>query len=225
LEKCVKVLRMNNKLLAVAAFVGIGVLAVGAYLFTRQPNSVTNTSQTTDSMVETSDANSFSGTFSDLLARGQSYTCTFSESDNDGNTTKGNVYVAAGGDRFNGEFELVQPTGTLQSYIIRDGEYNYIWTAGQSEGIKTKINPEDASLFGDSEETPVDENEPVDFDCAPWTVDNSKFVPPANVSFIDFSDTMAEMENVMEENEIDCSVCDQIPAGESRDQCLQSLGC
>ncbi|MFH2118493.1 MAG: hypothetical protein ABII10_02030 [Candidatus Paceibacterota bacterium] len=178
--------------------------------------------------------------FVELMAMGKDYTCTFSNSDEEGNVTSGTVYIADGGKKFHGSFETQQEDGiTAQSYILQDGEYSYFWSSEMKEGYKMKIDPEDNQLWpeandGQAEQASFDENEPMDFDCQPWRPDNSKFVLPSNIEFIDFAAQMETFEEMMPEQsdsategdlDLDCSVCDQIPAGDAQTQCLNSLGC
>ena len=51
------------------------------------------------------------------------------------------------------------------------------------------------------------------------------FVPPADIEFMDFSQMMNEATETFENSEVDCSVCDQIPDGDAKTQCLSALGC
>ncbi|OGJ37326.1 MAG: hypothetical protein A2383_01480 [Candidatus Pacebacteria bacterium RIFOXYB1_FULL_39_46] len=189
-------------------------------------------------------------TFAELMAMGEDYTCTFSDTDEEnGTVTNGKIYVADGGKKFNGSFEIKQDESTMQSYIIQDGEYSYFWSSETKQGYKMKINPEDNQLFAtDDEETSsqteqlsFDKDEPMDFSCQPWKPDNKMFTPPSDIEFIDFDVQLEQMKTLPQEmineetigetteenteSNLDCSVCDQIPAGDSRDQCLATLGC
>lgn len=219
---------MNKALLAFLAVVILAIVGVGAFLFTRKPP--TNNQTPNNSIME---GNKFSGTFMDLLALGQNYTCTFDTVDDAGTKTKGKVYVAAGGNKLSGQFLITQADGTeVDSNIIRDGEYNYIWTSLQPEGYKTKITLDNDSLFGSGKDsgksTNLSDDINLDFDCSPWAVDNTMFIPPSNIEFLDLSETMMQLQQESQEsikNSVDCSVCDQAPAGAARDQCLQNLGC
>jgi hypothetical protein len=105
--------------------------------------------------------------------------------------------------------------------------------SNQPDGYKMAINPEDDQLFPETkdgqEQTGLDENEPVDFDCQPWRPDNAMFTPPSDINFIDLSAQMQMMEEQIDQVEqqtgANCSLCDQVPAGDARTQCLASLGC
>lgn len=173
---------------------------------------------------------SFTGSFTDLIKLGQNYTCTFDTADDSGSKTAGLVFVSSGGDKLSGEFEFSQVDGTTQTTnVIRDGQYNYLWSEDATQGMKTKIEPGDPLLgdaFEDSKKTAgIDETDPVDFNCQPWVVDNSKFVPPTTVEFVEFTPPNLETLPQASEDTPDCSVCNQVPEGSARTQCLTALGC
>lgn len=220
---------MNNKLLLIVGLVIAG--AVGAFLFFKKP--------ATDGtlMSGTGTGQAISANFKQLLAMGQDYHCTFDSADEQGMTTAGEVYVADQGKKLSGEFmtESTDDT-TVQSNVIYDGEYSYIWSSSMTQGYKMKIDPEDESLFGgdqaESDQKTFDDSEPVNFNCETWRVDNNAFVPPSNIEFIDMS---AQMEMMMQQMpqatgvqgdapQANCAVCDQVP-GEAKAQCLSAMGC
>lgn len=183
-------------------------------------------------MVE-KDNDSFNGTFVDLLKLGKDYTCTFDQEDEAGNKTSGEVFVASRGDKLRGDFNFVQPDGaSYDGGMVRDGEYNYVWTS-QFGGFKSKVTEADDSLFSSSDNDStstggLSDDTDVDFDCKSWRVDESKFIPPSDIEFQDFSQEMQqieEAEDLLNDLEIDCSVCDSAPEGAARTQCLQALGC
>lgn len=215
-------MKVDKKLLPFIGLAAAGIVIVGAFLFSRNSSGPLGGG----AKQMGGSGNSFAGTFADLFSLGQNYTCNYSFSGDDGSVASGTVYMTANGDKMNSKFELTPAGGSkMEGYVIRDGEYNYIWTSMESMGYKTKIVPEDDSVFGsdDSESADMtglsDQNE-FDFDCFPWVVDNSKFTPPSNVEFVDLEAAMEQMQE-----SIDCSVCDNLPEGEAQDQCLQSLGC
>jgi hypothetical protein len=231
---------MNKGLLLILAVAAIVIIVAGAFFF-KKPQTTSQTNQPSDSsMVATDNSsdNKFSGTFLELLALGQNYSCTYRTTDSTGSQMSGMAYVAGAGKKINGQFTLTQADGTtMDSNFISDGEYNYIWTSAQKQGIRIKVGANDNSLFGsdsDSEKsTGISDQDKVDFDCKPWTVDNSMFIPPADMEYVDLSEMMqmqptsAAMQEGGESDTAtpDCSVCNQIPEGPSKTQCLQSLGC
>ncbi len=210
---------------------------MGAAVYMQNPTSMTTGEDGAMMMADgdkMSGSESISSSFAELVRLGKSYHCTFDTTDDAGNATSGEVYVAQSGDKVNGDFELTQADGvTHQANVIRDGEYNYIWSTMFDQGFKSKIVSEDDSFFSSSEKSGdqvgFDEDADVDFDCSPWRVDNAMFVPPAEIKFADFSAQMEvhldAAEEAQDKMKASCSVCDQAPAGASRDQCLQALGC
>ncbi len=221
-------------MIGIAALLIVGA-GVGAYslLSNRSENEAARTSNTStssnDSMNEDGD-NSVSGKLSDLLKLGQNYSCTFDHTDESGNQTVGTVYVAASGDKLRGDFTFTDSAG--ESYevgVIRDDTYNYVWSP-KFGGFKTQITEGDSEIFS-SDDTASSvgslEDSEVNFDCRRWSVDTALFIPPSTVEFIDTDAMMQELQVETSEamEGLDCSVCDNVPAGPSKDQCLQALGC
>lgn len=219
-------MKIDKKSLPIVAVVIIVLLGAGAFFLLRKSPGVPG-SKNGDSMMMEKNGKSFTGTLSDLLKSGQNYNCTYGYTDENGNKMSGKAYVAAAGNKLNGEFEMTQGNGTkMNGFVISDGEYNYVWTSLESQGYRSKVEPGDDSIFNSSESSVgLNDQNQLDFNCSPWTVDNSKFVPPSDIKFVDLSAAMENMNDNAGTGEIDCSVCDTLPEGDAQNQCLQSLGC
>lgn len=181
------------------------------------------------------------GTFMDLLKLGKDYTCTFSEADTNGNTS-GTVYVQSGGKNLRGEFMMNGGAkGPMEANVIRKGDTNYVWTSEMEQGFMMKVDPNQATLFGNmngKNEVAVKDGEPVDFDCKKWSPDSGMFEPPEDIDFMDISAQMdAMMGNMQKANDMmkgdgmpemgnmKCSACDQIPDAAAKAQCMTAMGC
>lgn len=209
---------MNKQLLiGIAAVLVIG----GGYFFYQQSSGVSPTNQAVSGVIK--------GNIQDLFARGTSMQCQFSY-DDEGNITEGNVYIT--GKKMRGNFTLTQADGEImKSNVLRDDIYGYTWFEGQKQGTKIKIETSDKITKDNQEENEngklfaLDDKD-VDYDCKPWNVDNSMFIPPADIEFQDLS---IQLEKIEESNQIlqksQCDSCNQAPAGTAREQCLQALGC
>jgi hypothetical protein len=112
------------------------------------------------------------GTLKNLLAMGKDQKCDISYS-NDRGKTSGTVFVS--GKKMRGDFSQVDNNNKkMDSHMILDETYIYSWTSASSQGLKTKV-----------EVAMIDQQ--VQSKCTAWTVDSSKFTPPANVQFKDLS--------------------------------------
>lgn len=236
---------MNKSTTILILVLFVLMLAGGAFFFLK-PTSRSNlyeqgtrtnpvTGLNEDSTAVDDESTSISGNLMELIKLGKNYSCEFDYTDDTGNSTKGMVYISDSGNKFRGEFEMTQGDGTVvTSNMLSDGEYNYMWSSELPQGFKFKITSEDDSLFGDyaDEETSstpssFDADMNVDFDCDAWRVDNSMFEVPSNIEFMD---TSSYMNSGSEETSAPyvqdaCSACNQVPAGDSREQCLQAFGC
>lgn len=218
-----------NKTVLIAGAAVLGLLALGAVLWVTRNNS----SNTPTAMPEATDSmqtqgTSFNGTFLDLLRQGQSQMCTFDSVDEKNVRTEGVIFVEAGGNRLSSNFSVEQPEGDFEGNIIRDGEYTYIWTTLQEQGVKLKITPESEELFGsigESEDnsTGISDTTEVDFSCSPWAVEESIFQAPSDIEFMDVTEAFEQFQDMPAANQ--CAACSQLPEGEVRNQCLTALNC
>ncbi|MDP2632421.1 MAG: hypothetical protein Q8P25_01730 [Candidatus Curtissbacteria bacterium] len=153
------------------------------------------------------------GSIKSLLTAGKSVSCTINNS-SDVSVSEGKIYVS--GNKMYGEFKVLGADAKeIQSYMIQDGENGYFWTG--TTGTKIKIDPTAASPTAQSDQS-VDLNQDVDMDCSSWPVDNSKFVPPANVQFTDVSEVLKQTTQGTKAN------CDQITDPQAKAACLQYSG-
>lgn len=220
-----------NKVLAIGIPVAI-VLVVGGFLLSpfsplKKPSSETAPSTQTQTVTEDGamQEESFLGTVTDLLKLGKNFECTFDTTDEAGNNTEGTVYVT--GNRMRGHFMMSQPDGTIfEGNTIQNGEYGYTWFEGQNQGTKLKLEEPEGDAM-EKDDTSADfTDDTVDYKCKTWLVDNSMFVPPTDIEFQDITASVQEIEEVMQEvTGEQCTVCEQLPAGQGREECLQSLGC
>jgi hypothetical protein len=131
-------------------------------------------------------------------------------------------------------------------HTINDGEWNYTWGGplGETQGVKMKIAAAPTANVNSSGQQNVNFDEELDYSCAPWNADATFFSVPSGVVFRDLARADAPMQvttntnvttNVSTHedvnagssgaNKVNCSVCDQVPVGISKEQCLQSIGC
>lgn len=201
--------------IAIAALVAVGG---GAYYVVNKNNEDQKSSSSEVSGQDSSGANTING----LLGQNKNVTCTFSSTDSSGNQTSGTVYVA--GERMRGDFTY-QASGEAEqkSNVLRDSEYQYFWQEGSSTGFKSKIAEPEASEGKDNENTQgqtVDQDAEYDFKCSDWSVDESKFNPPGEIEFTDYS-AQVEQSKQLQQNasEQQQKACAQISNQAAREAC------
>ncbi len=239
---------MKNKITIVGL---IAVVVAGVALFMLFGGG-SDTKNVTDEMMmeEMNEANSEDagamldaigvGSIAGLMARGENLECTiiYKNSEADGGESKGTMFTSR--DRMRGDFEAVnEGEKTVGSMIINDN-IMYSWSEIDGEKFGMKVDLAELKEYQTSAgeaavETrePVGMEEEVNFDCKRWSnVDGSVFEPPSDVIFRDFGDvinTGMEFGNIYEGGpggEFDqCGMCEMIPAGTDRDECLASFGC
>ncbi len=205
-----------------AVVVAILVVAAGAFFVlsgkstgTQEANVAEDSQMTDESMME-------GKSIKDLMAFKGNQQCTFADTEGG---SSGTVYV--GGGKMRGDFESVSDATTINSHMISDAEYVYVWTDGQTSGFKMLIS--DMEKMNESADTTtpktVDVDKRLDYDCSSWSVDNTKFTAPTNVKFTDTGAMMNEAMEGMEKPEgLDSSVCNQITEAAAKAACLKTLG-
>ena len=189
----------------------------------KKKEETVGTSETTS---ETTDSK-FEGTLKDLMKRGKDSRCTYSV-DIEGVQQSGVIYMAD--KKVRGDFIVrITDEKETKTHFINDGEYQWVWSDGNSEGMKMSMEKleamqEEMQYEGQAETNASVRamNERIDYDCSAWRVDKSKFVLPKNVNFRDFG---VEMEKMQDQMKGMCSSCDQIPDAEARAECRKNLGC
>ena len=115
-------------------------------------------------------------------------------------------------------------------YMVSDGEYGYVWgdstIGGIMQGFKIRMDEMDSEQAVPKETEMIDYEMPVT-NCKPWIVKEKMFEIPEGIDFID----PANIEKMAPEDmiplgdiEIECSLCNQLPADQIA-ECLSSLGC
>lgn len=176
----------------------VGVLLVGSALYWMQSankktsNDVnvvgSTTSQTTSNSSDNNQASTNSSgnnkvSFSDFIKNGGFYRCTVTQG-NSAMSNDGLIYVSK--DKIRGEFKTeTQGMSIDTNFILRDG-YSYTWSSlAPGQGARVKM----AEGSGDGSVTSAfDTKNIIDYDCQPWSGDESKFVLPNGVNFYSVGD-------------------------------------
>lgn len=221
--------------------IAIGVLVVGGSTFAVYKINSNSDSKDLKSLIKNSQTNTGEGdqknngsyfeTMTDLMARGKSMKCTYTQKVDNENTADGVVYMADKKARV----EIIANKGTDHEgkmYSITDHEWSYSWTEGSSKGFKMTLKA--SELDKKQRESVSDMAKEIDFKCSSWKKDNSKFKAPSNIEFEDMSAMMEDLGdiNFAEEaakaetqgNEFICNLCKNAPASEM-EECLGGVVC
>jgi hypothetical protein len=172
----------------------------------------------------------FTGTMSDLMKRGKPVHCTYTIT-RDNTTQKGEMFIA--GTKARSDMEIASPdTGTQNVHAISLGDDQYVWGMQGKMGTKItmslaeqeKMAKENKAAYEENSSGAPDVNEKINFKCAGWNVDDSKFEPPKDIQFQDMTDLFKNFTTGGAGGQVVdmCKICDSLPAGASRDSCKQS---
>jgi hypothetical protein len=176
------------------------------------------------------------GSIAGIVAHGGSVACTISHAGKE--QTQGTIYASGG--KVRGDFTAQGSKGPIESHMFSDGTTMYVWSSARPQGIKMAMLAPGKPSAGTPSAAPGGNsqaqlyNDTVDYSCAPWTVDATKFALPQNVSFMDVSAMMGAVKAQGAEGAqakpagmpaVNCSICDKVPQGAARDQCRSALHC
>lgn len=214
----------NIFIIAIITFVIIVIVGIFAFLKRPQPNSQTLTDKTTNTS-----ATSEKQSVGDLMSKGVSLKCTFSQKETE---STGTLYLNGPKQQRTDTLSLIGGN-SAQGHIIYDGEYVYMWTEWiEKDGRKmvtgTKSASKEVNAMADQAQSQfqkadnlaqvIELNKQHNIDCSPWVVDESKFVLPSGVEFIDITSNPNNMK------EVRCNTCDSYPV-EAQAQCKATLKC
>lgn len=196
-----------------------------------------NPSEGASLMTDGTSVEEFSATLEEMAKKGKPYKCEYTLKEGEFDQT-GTVYFA-GTEKMRGDITMTVPeTGKTLMHFIKDGDTQYIWTEGQTTGMKMTWTDEDEAKMKETaqdNQQNVDMNTKVGLKCNKWSPDGAMFEVPGNVKFQDLSAMMNSLPGAVSgnagesggagvnPNTIDlCAVCDQIPAGAARESCKAS---
>ncbi len=174
---------MNNKVI-IGIVIAVLVIVGGAaayYVAYGQPE----TQQATSSSTEHKATNA---SLSELLEEGEPRKCTYSGS-NEGYEYSGTAYFSSDKQMRN-DYKSEREGKTRDgSMIISDGT-QYFWSNETKKGFKTAIKSDESQQTSSDTSENVDTDARFSFHCSSWTVDESKFTPPSDVTIQDLSQIM-----------------------------------
>lgn len=196
-------MKSNNKTpFIIAGVVGV-VLAIGGGLWyvnsrsqdAQNTNQAANTNTTETTSQETAQAKTIAG----FLAADKTQKCTFSYKE--GTTDASGTMYFASGRKMSGDFKTVTEGTTTNGNMIIAKNTQYFWTPDTNKGVKIELTSVEANNEGDAPGTTstgqgLDLDKNYDFKCSSWTLDESKFVVPSNVEFMDLSQVQSQLNNL-----------------------------
>lgn len=189
---------MNKKVL-IGLVVVVLVAAGGWFAYSQskekddtQAKSNTDTAENADDSLFDSSANTLRG-----LLGFKNAVCTYSDQESNG------VIYIANEDRMRYNFTSTNPEEPAGSMIMSDGT-QYIWEDATKEGFMMRYNPEDMRDEATESEATSEDDESVDldqeynFNCEKWSVDQSVFTPPSDVTFADMDALIKQQEQQLQ---------------------------
>ncbi len=172
---------MNSKVIIGIVAAVIVVLGAGAALMMANSSDTANKSQDSAKTNQAASKTSLSA----LLEKGDPQKCTYSGS-NEGYEYSGTAYFSSEKQMRNDYKSEREGKNRDGSMIISDGT-QYFWNNDDKKGFKTAIKADDSQQSSSETSENVDTDAKFSFQCEAWTVDDSKFTPPSDVTIQDLT--------------------------------------
>jgi len=179
----------------IVIILAIIILGAGAFMMMRKPQSSVSTpsnatqNSTSGKTEPTVSTGETSGTFADLVGKGQSLECDFvlpSSTDKPNPFGTGKLYTTGS----KGRSMMSGSTSGMSmeaNAIYKDGTaYSWVKVGETTMGFKfdkDKMNQMSSSMTPQQKQQGEQFRAKMDFKCKPWTPDESKFILPTGVEF------------------------------------------
>ncbi len=222
-----------RKLSLFIALIVLILLVVGGAIFLNRSKESTS-STTTETPKPTTTKENTMMSLSELLLKGKSQMCTYDYKDAQNGTVKGVVYISGG--KVRADFTTTANGKPYSGSMINDTKYMYTWSSEAKTGFKTQISDMKQMMDQKSvsptttQQQSLDSNVKYDYKCADWVVDNSKFSPPSDIKFTDYSSMMKQMmkptgtTSTSESNSAQCGACSYL-SGDQKTACMSAYNC
>ena len=209
--------------LTIISGIALVLLLGGAFAYTQINKTPTQEVQSVEQQtVESSASDVTKASLMSLF--GKNVTCTSTDPE------MGESVVFVSGENIRADFNNNMNGKNIPGHMIKAGETTYVWDDEGKEGTKftiTKADLEAGKKFqGEGSSGPSLDKE-VDLKCSDWSVDNSKFSPPADVKFTDMTKMMQNIQTQTGSSsmpKMDASICNQITDSSAKAQCLKAIG-
>jgi predicted small secreted protein len=202
----------------------------------KKPQNMEGNGQNDQAMENDNGDSSFTGTVMDLLSMGKSMKCTAKYA---AEGVENNYTMYTMGDKVYSEMEVdMGAEGKISQRSLMAGDMVYTWNPETNMGTKMSLKEfEDVDVDADVE-TPEEQDssykdfkQEFDYNCKAWVPNPSLFSPPSDIEFVDMTAMMKDMQESLENGDMGgmqeaaCAACNNMPEGETRNECLASLGC
>lgn len=220
---------MNKK---ISIIIGVVVVIGLVFYFSMNKTSAPSQTELKSEVNNSNDSKTSLQSLKDLLAKNEPVKCEYKS---EGAT--GNFYIA--NKKVRGDMNIPVDGKTMVSHMIIIDDTSYTWNDGAKTGFKITADknastPKNESNPPVDQQSSVDVEKPMAYNCGAWSVDSSYFELPAGVEFSDLSSLMPTITPESTENKTSkpdtqtkdtkCAACDSVPES-TRAQCKTAMGC
>ncbi len=233
---------MSKKIFIACVVVAV-VLVIGAFLSLRGTSKPSQENANVPVEEKTTEQDSVAlpvsetgrDTMEALMSRQDNLECRISYTGTEGSSESVGTFFTSR-ERMRGDFEIEDSGKKILSSMIIVDKKMYSWTEidGQKYGMQVDLT-ELEKIEGNKPDTkePIPLNEKVNYECKTWvSIDSSVFEPPTDIVFTDFGQVLkagmeygTSYEGEGTNSADNCAMCQSLPEGESRVQCLKAMSC
>ena len=172
------------------------------------------------------------GSLRGLLALNKNLVCTYSRVDNS-ITNSGTIYIT--GNMMRGDFTTqTGASAAIESHMIRSGDDMYVWSGANGSKMNMSAMLDAKATTTASKSNGIDVDQKLNYKCVDWNKDESKFIVPASIKFMDLSSMMnINMDSTVKAGAKveassgtgQCTMCEQVSDGPSKEACKKALNC
>ena len=194
---------MDNKVVLISSLLGVSLLILGGC------GPATTLTKTTPTIAKTQ-TEGVATSLKTLLAGGKDQKCTWTAGDS---SNSGTLYIS--GNKFKQEITTTDPETKTenQMFSLSDGVSVYTWgTAMGTTGFKTTIADMQSGITGTPAQGKVDINTQYQYQCQPWTANETDLAVPTNITFTDMANQLQQIKNLQQKMGGEVNI-PSIPAG------------
>jgi hypothetical protein len=184
---------MNRKTLIgiITAVVIVGGTGA-AIVVARSDTSAPASSSVTQNTSNTVSPEIVKGSLASLLNTSDTKKCSF---DTGADGVSATVYLA--NNRMRSDYSSTSGGTVKEGSMIVLSDKQYIWDSADKKGVMFAFSRDqvEQQAGAASQQSSVDINKEYDFTCSNWTLDESKFTPPTDVAFTDYTQLQQQLRN------------------------------
>lgn len=184
---------MSKKIIVILVAVFVVLAGLVTVLVINKDDSASSNQTQAPAAEQVEQRSQTANTISQLLSSSKSEQCKLNTT-NEGVTVVGDMYFAD--NKLRADYTSTQNSKTTTGSMIILADKQYVWDVAGKKGVsfsfaRDQIESESSNI---KNQTGFDVTKQYDFRCQAWNIDETKFVPPTDVQFTDFTNLQNQLQ-------------------------------